>query len=114
MLGDFECVAIHDGDTDYLASQYVANAPQDEVKLALEGHRQSPERIPSPYSGLIIRTGSNLVLIDTGAGDLAPTVGFLEANLRRAGIDPMHIDTVILTHGHPDHIGGIVDEQGEL
>src|SRR5262245_58219798 len=105
MLGDFECVAIHDGDTDYLASQYVAHAPKAEVELALEGHRHSPQRIPSPYSGLIIRTGSNLVLIDTGAGDLGPTVGFLETNLRLAGIDPQQIDTLILTHGHPDHIG---------
>jgi glyoxylase-like metal-dependent hydrolase (beta-lactamase superfamily II) len=114
MLGDFECIAIHDGDTGYLASQYVANAPPDEVELALEGHQHSPQQIPSPYSGLIIRTGSNLVLIDTGAGDLTPTVGFLEQNLRRAGIDPTQVDTVILTHGHPDHIGGVVDHHGNL
>jgi glyoxylase-like metal-dependent hydrolase (beta-lactamase superfamily II) len=111
-IGTLDCIAVNDGDMEYEATDYVANAPADEVASALELHGHQPDRIPSPYSGLVIRTESHLVLIDTGAGDLTPDVGKLHGNLRRAGIEPNEIDTVVLTHGHPDHIGGNVDADG--
>lgn len=113
-IGTMDCVAVSDGDTDYDATDYVVNAPPDEVADALKAHGHQPDRIPSPYSGLVIRTDSNLVLIDTGAGDMTPNVGKLNGNLRRAGIEPSEIDVVVLTHGHPDHIGGNVDADGHL
>ena len=43
---------------------------------------------------------------DTGAGGLDPETGRLLRNLHAEGISPADIDMVILTHGHPDHIGG--------
>jgi len=52
--------------------------------------------------------------MDTGAGGLAPTTGKLVQNLKTVGITPEDIDTVIITHGHPDHIGGNTDSEGEL
>jgi glyoxylase-like metal-dependent hydrolase (beta-lactamase superfamily II) len=113
-VGDFECTALHDGDTDYLGSQYVANVPAAEVEKALEAHQHRADSIPSPYSGLLVQAGPHLVLIDTGAGALTPTVGRLHANLRMAGFDPARVETVVLTHGHPDHIGGNVDANGNV
>jgi glyoxylase-like metal-dependent hydrolase (beta-lactamase superfamily II) len=53
------------------------------------------------------------VLVDTGADGLAPTTGRLMQNLQDVGIAPGDIDTVILTHGHPDHIGGNTDAGGK-
>ena len=35
-------------------------------------------------------------------------------NLRSIGVAPEEIDTVILTHGHVDHIGGNLDQAGKL
>ncbi len=57
-------------------------------------------------------TGDHKVLIDTGAGNLRPTTGKLIPNLQAERILPEDIDTVILTHAHPDHVGGNVDSEG--
>ena len=72
------------------------------------------EQYVSPYPSLVIKTGQHRVLVDTGAGGLAPTTGRLVPNLQNGGIAPKDIDTVILTHGHPDHVGGNIDSEGKL
>ena len=76
-IGRFKCVAINDGDTTYAADDYVANPPPDQVAREMHPHGQGPRLIPSPYSGLLIDTGSYRVLVDTGAGELTPNVGKL-------------------------------------
>jgi glyoxylase-like metal-dependent hydrolase (beta-lactamase superfamily II) len=58
----------------------------------------------SPYTCLYINTGRNRLLVDTGAG-FAPTNGKLIENLAALDIAAADIDTIILTHGHADHIG---------
>jgi glyoxylase-like metal-dependent hydrolase (beta-lactamase superfamily II) len=67
----------------------------------------------NPYWGLLINTGQQRVLVDTGAGGLVPGTGLLIPNLRAAGVAPEEIDMVILTHAHLDHTGGIVDARGK-
>jgi glyoxylase-like metal-dependent hydrolase (beta-lactamase superfamily II) len=60
----------------------------------------------SSYLCVVINTGDHRILIDTGAGKLGPDTGKLLTSLRAEGISPKEIDTVILTHAHPDHLGG--------
>jgi glyoxylase-like metal-dependent hydrolase (beta-lactamase superfamily II) len=55
--------------------------------------------------------GQHRILVDTGANSLTPNTGKLLPNLKAEGIVPEDIDTVILTHGHPDHIGGNTDSE---
>jgi glyoxylase-like metal-dependent hydrolase (beta-lactamase superfamily II) len=54
------------------------------------------------------------VLVDTGAGEHTAEAGKLIRNLQAGGIAPGDIDWVILTHCHPDHIGGITLKNGQL
>ncbi|MCK4964581.1 MAG: MBL fold metallo-hydrolase [Dehalococcoidia bacterium] len=68
----------------------------------------------SPYICLVVDTGKHLVLVDTGADGLGPDTGKLLQHLQAGGISPEDIDTVILTHGHPDHLGGNTDADGKL
>jgi glyoxylase-like metal-dependent hydrolase (beta-lactamase superfamily II) len=61
---------------------------------------------------LLVRTGENTLLIDTGCGRDDPTAGKLENNLRLAKIEKDDIDTVVISHAHGDHIGGNIDASG--
>jgi glyoxylase-like metal-dependent hydrolase (beta-lactamase superfamily II) len=57
----------------------------------------------------VVNTGDKLVLVDTGTSTLfGPTLGRMPRNLAAAGIDPDTIDTVIITHLHPDHVNGLL------
>ena len=112
-VGAIRCIAVHDGEAKYYAEDYVANGDRERVVAALERHGHPPDAIPSPYSGLVVQTEGRVMLVDTGAGNLTPNVGHLAQNLRAAGIVAEQVDTVVLTHAHPDHIGGIADEAGQ-
>ena len=68
-----------------------------------------------PFNTTLVNTGSKLVLLDTGNGPgRGPTVGLVAANLAAAGVDPKTIDTVVISHFHGDHIGGLRTADGQL
>jgi glyoxylase-like metal-dependent hydrolase (beta-lactamase superfamily II) len=123
-VGNFHCVAVSDGTHTYAPPTFpppaiflFANAPKERLEPVLREHNLRPEQWlewTSPYICLVVNTGKHRVLVDTGADGLGPNTGKLLQSLRAAGIARENIDTVILTHGHPDHIGGNTDSEGKL
>ncbi len=113
-IGDIECTAISDGLFHYEAHLMFANPTKDELNSILAQYRLDPESVPSPYTCLAVRSGNEWILIDTGIGPISPDLGKLLPRLHEAEIDPADISTVIITHGHPDHIGGNTDEDGNV
>ncbi|HEX7817322.1 MAG TPA: MBL fold metallo-hydrolase [Dyella sp.] len=66
------------------------------------------ELVPSHVNAFLIDTGDKRILIDAGAGDLqGSTLGDMARRLLAAGYSVGDIDTVLVTHLHPDHIGGL-------
>ena len=58
----------------------------------------------------LIRSNGRMALIDTGSAHyMGSAAGFVQRNLAAAGIDAKAIDTVLLTHMHPDHSAGLTD-----
>ena len=113
-IGDFQCVAINDGDYIGNAEMLFANAPKDELLQVLQDFGLEPNHLPSTWTCLLINTPTNVVLVDTGFGTGGEYGGNLLPTLYEEGIQPQDIDTVILTHAHPDHIGGCVDSAGHV
>jgi glyoxylase-like metal-dependent hydrolase (beta-lactamase superfamily II) len=121
-VGNFKCIAVSDGTHTYAppdfpppATLLFSNAPGESLEPALLQHNLPAPWAAwtSPYICLVVDTGKHLILVDTGAGNLAPTTGRLLKNLKAERITPGDIDTVIITHGHPDHLGGNTDKDGK-
>lgn len=89
-----------------------ANVPREQVEAALRQRGLPIESVTTPYSYLFVNTGQQRVLVDMGAGGLLPGTGHLLQSMQAAEIKPGEIDTVLITHAHPDHIGGALDHQG--
>ena len=114
-VGDFKAMVVSDGTLSFPASFFVPKADPNAVTAVLTDHFLSTEDVFAHVNALYLETDEHQVLIDTGSGDaFGPTAGHLLENLQAAGVAVTDIDTVILTHAHPDHIGGILDADGQL
>jgi glyoxylase-like metal-dependent hydrolase (beta-lactamase superfamily II) len=113
-IGEFEVTAFNDGVVKVpKLDAMVVNAPLPEIEQAVEAAFIPKDNVQVPFNPLLVNTGKNLVLFDVGFADNgSPTQGKLLANLEAAGVDPKTIDTVIISHFHPDHISGIRAKAG--
>lgn len=94
---------------------YAPSADPGEVEQAMVERFWSPDQLSLYFNAVYVDTGTHRVLIDTGAGtELGTGLAKLTQNLAAIGVQPQDIDTLIITHAHPDHIGGIVTSNGQL
>ena len=108
-VGAAEITVLLDGTLDLKPDQFGMQQPEFDAQLATAFLPPGTLRIV--VNAIAINTGDRLLMIDTGTGHgFAPTLGDLPHPLAAAGIDPATVDTVVMTHLHPDHVGGLLQD----
>src|SRR5256714_7311370 len=113
-VGDFEVTALSEGIVrNTNVAGMAVNQQLPDIQKALGGAFLPTDHVINQFNVLVVNTGRNVVLLDSGFGDTgAPTVGNLMSNMTAAGIDPKAIDTILVSHFHGDHINGIRAKAG--
>jgi glyoxylase-like metal-dependent hydrolase (beta-lactamase superfamily II) len=109
---DIVITALSDGYLDADVSVLQRISRDDVERILHENFRPPTPRIS--VNAFLVQSKGRVCLIETGSGDsMGPTLGKLVNNIRAAGLSPAEIDTVLLTHMHPDHSNGLCDPQGK-
>lgn len=114
-LGQFELTIVADSEV-FIDGPYPiigANANEADVRKLMRDNLLPETRYQPAFSPTVVNTGREVVLFDTGNGENGfvprPAGGWLADGLAPAGIKPEEVDIVVISHGHPDHVGGIMN-----
>ena len=115
-LGDFEVTTILDAGAMIDGPWPIVgeDRPKAEVEQLMRDNLLPETRFQPGFTPTLVNTGRELILFDTGNGADGfvprPHGGWLARTLKTAGYAPEQVDLVVLTHGHVDHIGGLMEE----
>ena len=118
-VGDAECTALYDGIWEKAHdAAYFSNATVAETKEALAAAGFTTAFVTIPITVFVIKLNDKLILCDAGGGDQVQAFnpksvfvsGKMMANMNAAGIDPKKIETILISHFHPDHIFGLLEK----
>ncbi len=111
-IGDIVVTSVSDGVLQGALSVLQNIDTPDAERMLTAAHRKLP-RFTS-INTFLIHSGGQTALVDTGCGtSMGDAVGKLPQNLQAAGVAAGEVDTVLLTHVHPDHSNGLAGSNGE-
>ena len=111
-IGAAKVTALSDGFLPITPDALIGVTPEEFAAL-LEAAHLPGDAHPTGVNAYLVEVGDAKVLIDTGTGSaMGPGLGQLAGNMAALGIDPAGIETVVATHLHPDHVGGVLVDGG--
>jgi glyoxylase-like metal-dependent hydrolase (beta-lactamase superfamily II) len=109
-LGQFQITVVSDGTISFPSEAFWPEAAKADRDAVLAADFQPTDKSTLQVNVLAVNTGDRLVLIDAGSrGKFQPTASRLLQNLAAAEIRPEQVDTILITHLHPDHLWGVTD-----
>lgn len=110
-VGAIEVTTFSDGVLHVPLSFMLPETPPAEAAALFKTHGLPEQGAPAQTNVVLVKSGSELVLLDAGSGaKFQQTAGKLQENLEAAGIAPETISKVVFTHGHADHLWGAIDD----
>lgn len=110
-LGAFDISVLRDGALEIPNNGTIFGLNATPAEVAEVLHKAGADTIRLAIDALLVRIPDHIVLIDTGYGPAGH--GLLQESLAKAGVAPNDVTDILITHSHPDHIGGLVDAQGQ-
>ena len=113
-IGDFEVTTIYDGALNIPKVHPIfGNNQKIEDLQAYMGENNLPgDKMAISFTPVIVNTGKEVVMFDSGYGEerRAKGAGQAKAALAAAGFKPEQIDIIVVTHCHPDHVSGLMED----
>ncbi|MDQ1923579.1 MBL fold metallo-hydrolase [Massilia pseudoviolaceinigra] len=110
-VGNVNVTALSDGTLAIPPGDLLTNVAPGQVAARLAATFQGTH-VHASVNAYLIESGSRLVLVDTGSGELyGPTLNKLVASLQAVGYQPGQITDILITHIHTDHTGGLMNGQ---
>jgi glyoxylase-like metal-dependent hydrolase (beta-lactamase superfamily II) len=114
-IGPAEVTTLSDGALNIPTSFMLPETPAADVAALTATQGLLPPGVSVTLNVTLVRTADDLILIDAGAGgNFQPTAGKLSDALEATAIDPAKVTKVVFTHGHADHLWGVIDDFDEL
>jgi glyoxylase-like metal-dependent hydrolase (beta-lactamase superfamily II) len=107
-VGDVQITALLDG-TNFMSPNLFKDISQQQVQEILKKYYADQDKgVQTSINAFLVNTGKSLVLVDSGAAScFGSHLGSVLTNLKESGYQPEQVDTILLTHLHPDHVCGI-------
>lgn len=115
-LGKLEMLVVTDGHILISPAQPIIapDIAKEKVSAAMRNSFMPVDIVDAAINILVIRKEEKVILIDTGSGAaIGDQAGKFLENLISAGIKPEEVTDILITHLHVDHIGGILNAEGQ-
>ena len=107
-IGDRVVTALSDGRFETTPGNVLLGIGAEEAGALIAQAGRGPD-LRIQINAYLVQGGGRTILIDTGTGGrMGPTAGQLLDNLAAAGVAPDQVDTILITHFHGDHTGGLL------